>query len=65
MAPEYKYVWLLWSSAFLVPWALLYALAPAFRARMLRVRLATSLLALPKPTFVPERFGDSGLTFPQ
>lgn len=44
MAPEYRYVWLLWSIAFLVPWALVYAMAPALRPRMLRVSLATSLL---------------------
>ena len=61
MAPQYKYVWLLWSSAFLVPWALLYALAPAFRARMLRVSLATSLLGLTEPIFVPEYWNPPSL----
>jgi len=61
MAPDYKYVWLLWSSAFLVPWALVYALAPAFRARMLRVSLATSLLGLTEPIFVPEYWNPPSL----
>ena len=61
MAPDYKYVWLLWSSAFLVPWAVVYALAPAFRARMLRVSLATSLLGLTEPIFVPEYWNPPSL----
>ena len=37
-----QYVWLLWSGAFLLPWALLYAMKPAFRREMLRVSLVTS-----------------------
>ena len=52
MSAGYQDVWLLWSSAFLVPWALVYAMAPAFRPRMLRVSLATSLLGLSEPIFV-------------
>jgi hypothetical protein len=51
---KYHYVWLLWSSAFLVPWALLYFLWPALRAHMLRVSAATSLLGVTEPIFVPE-----------
>ncbi len=61
MAAGYQYVWLLWSSAFLVPWALLYALGPEFRARMLRVSLATSLLGLTEPLFVPEYWNPPSL----
>jgi hypothetical protein len=47
------YVWLIWSSAFLIPWAVLYLAKPAFRREMLRVSLATSLLGLSEPIFVP------------
>jgi hypothetical protein len=61
MASGYAYVWLLWSSAFLVPWALVYALAPAFRPRMLRVSFATSLLGLTEPIFVPEYWNPPSL----
>lgn len=61
MTADYQYVWLLWSSAFLAPWAMLYALAPAFRARMLRVSLATSLLGLTEPIFVPEYWNPPSL----
>ena len=46
MTSDYQYVWLLWSSAFLVPWALLYFLWPALRTHMLRVSAATSLLGV-------------------
>jgi hypothetical protein len=48
-----RYVWLIWSSAFLLPWVVLYAIKPAFRREMLRVSLLTSLLGLSEPIFVP------------
>ncbi len=51
--PEYRYVWLFWAAAFLVPWAVLYAMSPGLRRRMLRVSAATSLLGLTEPIFVP------------
>ena len=49
-----KYVWLIWSGAFLIPWALLYFVKADFRQKMLHVSLATSLLGLSEPIFVPE-----------
>ncbi len=49
-----QYVWLIWSGAFLVPWAVLYFSNPGFRRKMLRVSLWTSLLGLSEPVFVPE-----------
>lgn len=49
-----QYIWLIWSGAFLAPWAVLYFTRPAFRREMLRVSLATSLLGLTEPIFVPE-----------
>jgi hypothetical protein len=52
MSPGDQYVWLFWSSAFLVPWALVYLRAPS-RPRMLRESAATSLLGLTEPLFVP------------
>ncbi len=60
-APGYQYVWLIWSSAFLVPWIALYALARGFRRRMLRVSLVTSLLGLTEPIFVPEYWNPPSL----
>lgn len=50
---KHHYVWLLWSSAFLVPWALIYFTWPSLRQHMLRVSVATSLLGLTEPIFVP------------
>lgn len=50
---KYHYTWLLWSSAFLVPWLLLYAGLKPIRRKMLRVSCATSPLGLSEPLFVP------------
>ena len=49
MTGEYRYVWLLWASAFLLPWAFLYFVSPALRSQMVRVSAATSLLGLTEP----------------
>lgn len=56
-----RYVWLIWSSAFLIPWAWLYFVKPGFRRKMLRVSLATSLLGLSEPIFVPEYWNPPSL----
>lgn len=56
-----KYVWLTWSSAFLIPWAWLYFIKPGFRRKMLHVSLATSLLGLSEPIFVPEYWNPPSL----
>ena len=50
---RHHYVWLIWSSAFLIPWAALYRTNPALRAVMWRVSLATMLFGLTEPIFVP------------
>lgn len=47
------YVWLAWSSAFLIPWAALYLAKPALRGVMWRASLATTLFGLTEPIFVP------------
>jgi hypothetical protein len=60
MSPEYQYAWLVWSSAFLVPWTLVYWLAPS-RRRMLRVSAATSVLGLTEPIFVPRYWNPPSL----
>ena len=61
MIRDYAYVWLLWSSAFLVPWIALYLAARGFRRHMLRVSFATSLLGLTEPIFVPEYWNPPSL----
>jgi len=56
-----RYVWLIWSVAFLIPWTVLYFVKPGFRREMLRVSLATSLLGLSEPIFVPEYWNPPSL----
>lgn len=50
---RYHYVWLLWSSAFFIPWALLYALNPVHRRVMRQATALTALFGLTEPIFVP------------
>jgi len=49
-----QYVWLLWSSAFLLPWIIIYALFPQHRRAMLWSSLFTMPFGLTEPLFVPE-----------
>lgn len=50
---KYHYVWLIWSTAFLLPWIALYLGNPLLRPAMWRASLATSLFGLSEPIFVP------------
>ncbi|MEO8378657.1 MAG: lycopene cyclase domain-containing protein [Acidobacteriota bacterium] len=50
---KYHYVWLAWSSGFLVPWIALYVINPRLRQVMLRVSLATAPFGLIEPIWVP------------
>ncbi len=47
------YVWLVWSSGFLLPWLALYWGVPARRRIMLRASLLTMPFGLTEPLFVP------------
>jgi len=49
-----QYVWLIWSSALLVPWAIVYAFFPTHRRAMLWASLFTMPFGLSEPLFVPE-----------
>lgn len=60
-ATQHQYVWLLWSTAFLCPWIVLYLYWPALRARMVRVSFLTSLLGFTEPIFVPEYWNPPSL----
>lgn len=55
------YVWLIWASAFLIPWLVIYAGLPRFRAQMLKASLWTSLLGLTEPLFVPSYWNPPSL----
>ena len=47
------YVWLIWSSSFLVPWAALYFSNSGLRPVMWRASLVTALFGVTEPLFVP------------
>ena len=49
----FHYIWLAWSSAFLIPWGVIYALNVDMRPAMWRVSLVTSLFGFTEPIFVP------------
>src|SRR3989338_6607436 len=48
-----QYVWLVWSTAFLIPWIILYAVIPSHRNVMLWTSLFTMPFGLTEPLFVP------------
>lgn len=58
---RFHYVWLLWSSAFLVPWIALYLANPLMRGVMWRTSLTTGLFGLTEPVFVPEYWNPPSL----
>ena len=55
------YVWLIWASAFLLPWLVLYVALPSFRMQMLKASLWTTLLGLTEPLFVPSYWNPPSL----
>lgn len=54
-------VWLLWASAFLIPWGVLFALNRGKRRVMWRVSLVTALFGLTEPIFVPRYWNPPSL----
>ena len=51
--PGFRYVWLIWASAFLVPWTALFVARPTSRRAMLQASALTALFGLTEPLFVP------------
>jgi hypothetical protein len=51
--PAFQYTWLLWATAFLLPWAALFAARPVLRRRMLWASVLTAPFGLTEPLFVP------------
>lgn len=49
-----QYVWIVWASAFLVPWAVMWIVYPAHRRAMLWAIIFTAPFGLTEPLFVPE-----------
>ncbi|MBI2748544.1 MAG: hypothetical protein HYX43_04170 [Burkholderiales bacterium] len=52
-SPAFRYTWLLWASAFLLPWALLFVTRPVLRRPMLWASTLTAPFGLTEPLFVP------------
>ena len=52
MIPD-QYVWLVWSSAFLVPWLAAFIAFPHYRQPMIWASFFTMPLGLTEPLFVP------------
>jgi hypothetical protein len=55
------YVWLVWSSAFLVPWVALFMVVPQHRRLMWRTSLFTGPFGLTEPIFVPKYWNPPSL----
>ena len=51
--PSFRYVWLLWASAFLLPWTALFVSWPSIRRTMLWASALTAPFGLTEPLFVP------------
>ena len=49
----FGHVWLIWSSAFMLPWGILYVLLPSRRRIMIRTSVLTAAFGLTQPIFVP------------
>lgn len=60
MIPD-QYIWLAWSSAFLLPWAIIYAVFSAHRRTMMWASLFTAPFGLTEPLFVPEYWNPPSL----
>ena len=58
---KYHYVWLMWASAFLLPWVALYLTTPRLRPVMWHASGATAVLGLTEPIFVPEYWNPPSL----
>lgn len=56
-----QYVWLVWASAFLVPWLAAYAAFPRQRKAMMWASLFTTPFGLTEPLFVPEYWNPPSL----
>ena len=61
MPSYWQHIWLLWSSAFLLPWAVLFALCPQHRKVMLWASVFTAPFGLTEPLFVPKYWNPPSL----
>jgi len=57
----YHYVWLIWASAFLVPWCALFVANRERRGTMVRASMITGLFGFTEPIFVPRYWNPPSL----
>ena len=58
---RFHYVWLIWSTAFLIPWITIFVRYVDKRSVMWRVSLVTALFGLTEPIFVPRYWNPPSL----
>ncbi len=58
---NHHYAWLIWSSAFLAAWVVVYWATPRLRGVMWRASAATAVLGLTEPIFVPSYWNPPSL----
>ncbi|VAW93161.1 hypothetical protein MNBD_GAMMA22-668 [hydrothermal vent metagenome] len=56
-----QYVWLIWASAFLIPWVIIYIAYPQHRRAMIWSSIFTTPFGLTEPLFVPEYWSPPSL----
>jgi len=56
-----QYIWLIWASAFLIPWLIVYIAFPLHRKAMLWASIFTTPFGLTEPLFVPEYWSPPSL----
>lgn len=59
--PSYRYTWLIWASAFMLPWILLFMARPTLRRSMLWASALTAPFGLTEPLFVPQYWNPPSL----
>ena len=59
--PAFRHAWLLWATAFVVPWIVLFLARPDLRRSMLWVNTLTAPFGLTEPLFVPRSWNPSSL----
>lgn len=58
---RFHYVWLVWSTAFLIPWVVLFLREPGRRRAMWQSSAVTALFGLTEPIFVPRYWNPPSL----
>jgi hypothetical protein len=58
---RFHYAWFFWSSAFLVPWSIIFVLNGGRRRAMLQASLVTALFGFTEPIFVPRYWNPPSL----